>query len=114
MLDVLCGVLTGGGFSNSVLGLYKGTDRPINAGHFFAAIRIDNFIPLDDFRQRMDQLIEAMRNCPPAPGVDRIYTPGEIEHETEQKRRREGIPINATLREELINLAAALGVKSPF
>lgn len=114
MLDVLTGVLTGGGFSDAVRGLYKGIDQPINAGHFFMAIRIESFIPLPDFRRRMDQLIEGMRGCPTADGFDRIYTPGEIEQETEQKRRREGIPINPVLREELIGLATSLGVKSPF
>jgi LDH2 family malate/lactate/ureidoglycolate dehydrogenase len=40
--------------------------------------------------------------------------PGEIEFETEQRRRAEGIPINAELQSELTALAQELGVKSVF
>ena len=39
---------------------------------------------------------------------------GEIEFETEQKRRNEGIPLNAELQEELRVLGAELGLKAPF
>jgi LDH2 family malate/lactate/ureidoglycolate dehydrogenase len=46
--------------------------------------------------------------------VERIFVPGEIEHETEQRRRAEGIPLNPELRDELAALGKGLQVKSPF
>jgi LDH2 family malate/lactate/ureidoglycolate dehydrogenase len=55
-----------------------------------------------------------MRSCPIAPGVERIFVPGQIERETEQRRTAEGIPLNGELREELRALGADLGVKPPF
>ena len=62
----------------------------------------------------MDEIIELMRSCPTASGVERIFVPGEIEHETEKRRRAEGIPINAELQKELTALSAELGIKLPF
>jgi LDH2 family malate/lactate/ureidoglycolate dehydrogenase len=81
--------------------------------HTCAALRVDAFMPLAEFQRRMDDIIGLMRSCPTAPGVERIFVPGEIEHETGQRRRAEGIPINPALRSELAALAAELGVREP-
>ena len=59
-------------------------------------------------------MIDLLHACARAPGAERVFVPGEIEHETEQRRQTEGIPLNATLRQELGGLAAELGLKSPF
>lgn len=114
LIDILTGVLTGGGFSTHVKTLYQNLQSPSHVAHTFAALRIEGFMPLGEFRRRMDEMIELMQHCPAAPGVDRIYVPGEIEHETEQKRRAGGIPINPTLKEELSALGAKLGVQPLF
>jgi LDH2 family malate/lactate/ureidoglycolate dehydrogenase len=114
LIDILTGVLSGGGFSTHVRTLYKQIEAPSQVAHTCAALRIDAFIPLAAFRKRMDEMIQLMHFCPRAPGVERILVPGEIEHETEQRRKAEGIPINAALRDELRVLGRELGVKPPF
>ena len=45
-----------------------------------------------------------MRNGRRAPGVDRLYVPGELEAEFEAHRMRDGIPLNDAT---LADLAAA-------
>jgi LDH2 family malate/lactate/ureidoglycolate dehydrogenase len=114
LIDILTGVLSGGGFSTGVRTLYKQLEAPSQVAHTCAALRIDAFMPLAGFHQRMEEIVQLMKSCPVAPGVERILVPGEIEHETERRRRREGIPLNAELHDELKALGAALGVKSPF
>jgi LDH2 family malate/lactate/ureidoglycolate dehydrogenase len=114
LIDILTGVLSGGGFSTHVRTLYKEIESPAQIAHTCAALRVEAFMPLDEFYLRMDQIIQLVRACPTAPGVERIFVPGEIEYETEQRRRIEGIPINPALRTELIALAAELGLKAPF
>ena len=114
LIDVLTGVLSGGSFSTYINSLYQRIDQPSGIAHTFAAIRIEAFLPLADFRQRMDEVIQLMRLCPKAPDVERIYVPGEIEHETARRRRVEGIPLNAELRNELAVLGGELKVKLPF
>jgi LDH2 family malate/lactate/ureidoglycolate dehydrogenase len=114
LIDILTGVLSGGGFSTHVRTLYKEIQTPSQVAHTCAALHIKSFMPLREFGQRMEAMVQLMQSCPRAPGIERIFVPGEIEHETEQRRRTEGIPINAELRGELQVLGAELKVKLPF
>jgi len=114
LIDILTGVLSGGGFSTHVKTLYKQIETPSQIAHTCAAVRINAFIPLARFRRRIDEIIDLMHSCPTAPNVERIFVPGEIEHETQHRRTAEGIPLNAELREELRTLGVELGVKPPF
>jgi LDH2 family malate/lactate/ureidoglycolate dehydrogenase len=114
LLDILTGVLSGGAFSTHVRTLYKQIETPSGISHTCAALRIDAFIPLAEFGRRIDEIIQLMHACPTAPGVERIFVPGEIEHETEQRRAKEGVPLNPELRDELCALGAELRVHPPF
>jgi len=49
----------------------------------------------------MDELIDQLHDCPRAPGVERIYVAGEIEHGLQTRRLREGIPIERSVLAEL-------------
>ena len=97
MLDVLAGVLTGARFGG-MLG------AP-GAGQFYLALDVERFMPLPDFLDRMDQLIAQIQASALAPGADRIYIPGEIEHEKAARGRKEGLPLEESLIAELRALA---------
>src|SRR5436190_1737201 len=60
LLDILTGVLSGGGFSTQVRTLYKEIETPAQIAHTCAALRIDAFMSLDEFRQRIDAIIDLM------------------------------------------------------
>jgi LDH2 family malate/lactate/ureidoglycolate dehydrogenase len=113
LIDILTGVLSGGSFSTYLNSLYQQIEKPSGIAHTCAAVRIDGFVPLAAFRRRMDEIIGLMRSCPKAPATERIFVPGEIEHETAKRRRAEGIPLNAALADELKALGTELKVKSP-
>ncbi len=113
MVSVLCNLLAGGwddlyGDDPSAFEGYK-VDGD---SHFFAALRVDLFRPLDDFKRGMDAMIRALHDTPKAPGHDRVYVAGEIEHETEQQRLRDGIPLTPVVLDDLRQLSAQYGV--PF
>ncbi len=114
LIDILTGVLSGAGFSTHVRTLYKDVENPSQVGHLCGALRIESFIPLDAFSCRIEEFIDMMRSSAKAPGVERILVPGEIEHEIEQKRRADGIPLNDTLLAELRGLASELSVRFPL
>ena len=94
MVDVLCGLLSGANVHPHREGVPTATG-PLNVGHLFGAIRVDSFCPIDTFHSRVEQYIQIMHSLPRLPGVERIYLPGEIEYETAQTRRSQGIPLSA-------------------
>ncbi len=110
MVDVLSGVLSGAAYGD--LMEREGTlgTSPANVGHFFGAIRVDSFRPLDEFKAAMDDMLRALKNSPKAEGHDRIYVAGEIEYECEQERLKNGIPLNQRVVDDLERIAGELGV----
>jgi ureidoglycolate dehydrogenase (NAD+) len=114
MLDILTGVLCGSGFATHVGMMYGNTGEPTTTAHSFGALRIDCFIQPDEFKRRVDELVELMRSCPRAPGVERIYVPGEIELEIQRTRQAQGIPVSPALMEDLVSLGRELEVDLGF
>jgi LDH2 family malate/lactate/ureidoglycolate dehydrogenase len=102
MLDVLAGVISGGRFG-------AGLGAP-GSGQFFMAIDVERYMPLDEFKARMDELIDQLHDCPRAPGVERIYVAGEIEHQLQARRLQEGVPIEENVLGELEQVERELGV----
>ncbi len=106
MLDVLAGVLSGGRFGG-MLG-DEGDRR--SSSQFFLTLAIDRFLPLDQFTQRMDELIDQIHQSPRAPGVERLYIAGEIEHDLQVKRLAEGIPLEESVVEAVDRVARDVGI----
>ncbi|MGD0627298.1 MAG: Ldh family oxidoreductase [Thermodesulfobacteriota bacterium] len=113
LVDILCGVLSGSAYSNL---LYpktpEGKPLPSLVGHFFGALRIDYFRPVEEFKKEMDDLIHRLKNSAKAEGQSRIYIHGEKEFELEEKYRKEGIPLYYKVYEDLKAIASEVGV--PF
>jgi LDH2 family malate/lactate/ureidoglycolate dehydrogenase len=70
----------------------------------------DLFVPQEDYRNRMDTLIERVHACPTAPGFDEVLMPGEPERRHEDERRRSGIPYSANEVAALQEEAAKAGI----
>ena len=83
-------------------------------GHFIQAINIEAFMPLDEFKARMDRLIDKMHNAPKAPGCERIYVPGELENIAYRRAQQEGVLLARSTFNGLANMAADLGIDFPF
>ena len=83
MIEVLCGVLSGGG---------AGPHRRGGASHHFLAYKIDAFTDVDGFKDDLDAYMKTLRESTPAPGHDRVMYAGLPEHEEEIERLRHGIP----------------------
>lgn len=102
MVEILSASLCGGVFMKDLLGFAEdGSRRPYMLGHFFLALDIEHFIPLDVSRRITGQIMRTLQQAQKRPGHDRIYVAGEKEHEMEEIVRRRGVPINPNLREQL-------------
>ena len=106
-VDVLCGVLSGAGYS-SILDPVSWT-----AGHFFLALRVDAFRPLAGFLTMMDSMIQTLNAAEPVPGADRIFVHGEKELDAERERLRQGIPLHPAVIDSLRGLSTEFGVPFP-
>ncbi|PYM67794.1 MAG: malate dehydrogenase [Candidatus Rokuibacteriota bacterium] len=111
MVDILCGVLAGASWAAQSRRA-EGPSTRADIGHFFGAIDVARFRPLEVFKADMDELLRALKESPKADGHERIYVAGEPEWECEQRRRREGIPLAPGLVAQLSTVAAEAGV--PF
>ena len=79
-------------------------------GHFFGAMRVDAFRPAKEFKHHMDTWIARFRSAKTIEGQPRVIIPGDPERECEAERRRNGIPLEASVRKDLEILGIKLGV----
>lgn len=105
MIEILTSILMNAGILYNAKSGMKVFDAPTNIGHCFIAINIKSFIPLGDFKEKVDWMVNEIKNSPLAEGVKEILVPGEIEYKVEQKRKVEGIPISEQVLEDMQKLS---------
>lgn len=112
IIDILCGVLTGSAFALH-LNTLENLEAEQNLGHIFMAMRTDLFMTPDEFAVRMDEIVRMLKSSPPAPDVERVLTPGEIERQNEAKNRVLGVPLVPSVIDQLAALGDELNVSFP-
>ncbi len=89
-------------------------ENPNGFAHHFLAYKIEAFTDLDGFKDQMDGYMKTLRECPPAPGHDRVLYAGMPEHEAEADRRARGIPYHPDVVAFHRTTAEELGVEHCF
>jgi LDH2 family malate/lactate/ureidoglycolate dehydrogenase len=111
LVDILCGVLPGAGYANTIYPKdASGKPLPANVGHFFGAWRIDGFRPVEEFQASMDDIVRRLKDTPRAEGQSRIYIHGEKEFEATERYRAEGVPLVGKVYEDLRAIGGETGV----
>jgi L-2-hydroxycarboxylate dehydrogenase (NAD+) len=101
MVDILAGVLSGGGYSAQLAGGENMT--------WTMAIDIAAFRPVADFKAMMDAMIQELHATPPEPGAERVLVAGDPEFDTEAERRERGIPLHTSQYEAIVATARRVG-----
>ena len=115
MIEVLSGVLTRSSILNEIPLWFEKTSVPVNLGHFFMALDIGAFMPVEAFKKRVDQMIDELKSSPPMKGSSGIFMPGEIEYLKEQDYLRNGIPVSKEVLKTLDHFAKKIGIpKLPY
>jgi len=109
LVDIFSGVLSGAAFGSNVG--RPGQARGSNVGHFFAAVKIEAFRPLQEFKTDLDELIHQMKDAPKAAGQERIYVHGEKEFELAERYEREGVPLIEEVAQSLKEAGHSIGVE---
>ena len=105
MVDILGGMLSG-----SVPGMFDTEYFESAYKHYFAAYNIDAFTDVPKFKNNMDEMLHTLRETKPAPGHERVLYPGLAEHEEEQDRRANGVPLHTEVIGWFMGLETELGV----
>ncbi len=112
MVEMLCGVLSGGAMSNELGGIrFRGTQ--VNVSQFYMAIDPKCFLDPGEYEQRAQKLTDKLKAVAPAASYDEVLVAGEPEIRTETKRRTEGIPLAQDTWDSLSAWAAKLKVPTP-
>ncbi len=103
MVDILCGVLSGGGFSAQM--------QPGQNMTWTMAVDIARFRPLDEFKAMMDEMIRTLHATPTAPGEQPVLVAGDPEFDAAAIRQERGIPFQRAQYEAIVAGAQRLGVE---
>lgn len=99
IVDLLSAVL-----SNAAFGTETGTVDPLtieNTG--FCLIMIDpaRFMPISEFKNRVDKYVSMIKSSRKSPNADGIYLPGEIEYIKLDQNLRSGIEVSDAISAQL-------------
>ncbi len=108
VVEILSALLSG---SPATLLRQTSPEARSGSNHFFGAFKIASFLPLEDFRNSMDDMIEAFGALPRLPGVEKVYVAGEYEAEIERERRVSGIPLHSSVVASLKTMSEELGIE---
>lgn len=111
MVDILSAVMNGAAYGNQIGEIAK--DESENSGWTLILMDPSKFMPLDEFKLRMDDYIGMMKECRKADGVDEIFLPGEIEFNTYAKRITDGFYVNEPLQNQIMDFMRQAGVAGP-
>jgi len=113
MIELLAGALAGAGTGTAVRRMYDDWDEPQDVGHFFMVIDPEATVGAAAFAEATAGVVASLEATPPAPGVERVIVPGEIEAERERMHGESGIALPPTLVRELLSLSHRYAVAPP-
>ena len=112
LVDILCGVITGGSFQHQLKSMYVYPNDPSNTAHLMLVINPLFLMSKEQLKERMAEFFQTVKQSPMWDAEGEMLLPGEIEYRKENERRSSGIPIPEPLYKELVQLGEDLGLDS--
>lgn len=78
---------------------------------FIQAIRVDAFVPIDEFKSEVGRFINYVKSADKAPGFDEILIPGERSWRNRVRREAHGIDVEDATWAQICDVAKDLNVK---
>jgi LDH2 family malate/lactate/ureidoglycolate dehydrogenase len=111
MFGLLAGTLNGAAFGRDVVDYTVDSKTASNTGQAIMVVDIAAFTDVQDFKSSVDEVWDVMKLSPTLPGVDEVRLPGERSGILYTERMTQGVPLGASLRQVLDELADRLGIR---
>lgn len=112
MVDILCGALTGMPTGDQVSDMFRDPlSKKRLMGHFFTATRIDSFQEVSQFKERLQDLADRIRNQPRQDPETPVMIPGDLEKAFQADREKNGLPIGVAVLDSFRKIAEELGLE---
>lgn len=111
MVEILSGILSGAGFSNSVKSTYTNFSEKSDSGHCMIAVDIEKFMPRAEFFERFETLVTLLKASNPQ---NEVLLPGEIRWKNHAYNCSNGVEIPEMVAAELIDISEKYQVPSPW
>ncbi|MEA1971833.1 MAG: Ldh family oxidoreductase [Candidatus Cloacimonadota bacterium] len=110
MVEILTSALADGSYLDGLHGWEDGKRVPYKLGHFFLAIDIEHFVNINIFKKIVGRIITQIQNSKVHPKKNKIYIAGEKEHIKEMEIKRDGIPVNDNLYQNIQTMIKELNI----
>jgi L-2-hydroxycarboxylate dehydrogenase (NAD+) len=111
LVDIFSGILSGAAYGPYVATKKDPDQKFNNVGHFFGAINIANFIPVDRFKTTLDRMITELKGSSKAEGEKRVFIHGEKEFEKSEYYKKNGLPLQDKVYDQLEKLSHEMNIK---
>ena len=109
VIDFLAGIMSGAHFGTNMCKIFGDYDRHQDIGHFAYFLNIEDFMPMEEYYEKIEADIARMKASRKTPGTSKIFMPGEIEAEAREKNA-DAIPVAASVWEGLKQWRVELGI----
>lgn len=110
VFGLLSTLLSGAAYGTELGDMVSGPKSGVD-GHLLIAIDVAAFLPPAELKRRVDAAIRQVRESRRKQGVERLYSPGELETETRERFLREGIPLAPETAAGLADAAGTVGAE---
>lgn len=106
MVDIFCAVLADGLISKDILPMFT---SPIEArrkvSHFFLVIDPEKFLPVTNFKEKMQDMVDRIRSMPQLDESIPVMVPGDPEKKSKAEREKSGIPMLEVVFDEYLEVS---------
>ena len=100
-VEIMSSALQSSSFLKACLGIKDGKTVPYDLGHFFIAINIEAFLPLEEFKKNTGELLRQLANSKKMKSAEHIYIAGEKEYLAFKERSKKGVPVSRETQKEM-------------
>jgi len=103
IVEIFCGILAKGPIGHDIGPMFTELEKKRSISHFFGAIDLSQFLPAQDFKNRLQNMVDSIRQLTPVGGA-KVMVPGDPEKASTIERLESGIPMEESRFGEFLEL----------